>query len=202
VSAHNRAPHIFKGEKRMRTGADEHNTEDKKYWCEKYGVEHETIFCDLMTNVLKLPTIINPEKTTNRYAPDLLVNDHLADLKFVGTPFYTSARISNINPQYCVTFDHKDYIRYKTLYPDIYVFFWVKYPDSTGHYSEEVVNIKAMNHVFFVPFSRLQSYIENEGVKYHEYNRRKDDTDGNARGAYLFDVRSFRCLYQGTDVKV
>jgi hypothetical protein len=192
---------IFLGEKRMRTGVDEHDTEDKKYWVSKYGIEKEKEFCKFMSEVVGISTIINPEKYKNIFVPDIIVNGALSDLKCIGTPFYLSGKLYKTNPQYAVTFDDKDYMRYKKNYPNINIYFWVQYEGARGSYAGATISLLPMDHIFEVSFNRLKNYIEANGVPHHTYKRRIDDEIGNSRGCYIFDVRSMKCLYNGTGVE-
>jgi hypothetical protein len=114
------------------------DTEDKLAWCAD-GVERENDFVARVAPALKLDAKINPEKETNIYAPDLVVNGVVSDLKSQTTPFYTARRMfrnvkrpQGIDPQYAVSFNRKDYLRYKEHYPNLDVYFWVEWMALEG----------------------------------------------------------------------
>jgi hypothetical protein len=177
----------------IKLGTDEHDTEDKSYWVEEY-TKKETQFCKIMT-FIGIPTEINPEKEFNKYAPDILVNRRLADLKYTSTPFYTAYKNYNLNPRYAVTFNDKDYNRYKANYPDIILYFWLDFMDSKGHKYGVNIDIDKCSHIFEVPFKQVMNDIESDKVQYHNYLRRENDIKGNAKGSYLLDVRTMNKIF-------
>lgn len=97
--------------------------QNKKYWC-KDGEKIEEAFVNRYGTTLDLK--INPEKTINPYAPDLLVScTNLADLKTQNTPFFKAETLYGIDPSYAVVFNRKDAVRYYRKYPSIKIYFWV-----------------------------------------------------------------------------
>ena len=56
---------------------------------------------------------INPEKETNPYAPDLIMNGKVSDLKTQTLPFFKSEKIYNIPPEDAISLNRKDVERYK-----------------------------------------------------------------------------------------
>lgn len=106
---------------------------------------------------------INPAKSTDPTAPDLLVNGRIADLKVQNTPFFSASSYS-MNPQFTVTFNRKDYERYDAMYPEIEVYFWINWTQlSWKNYS-----VKELNSVFKADFSALKSKIVAGAVE-HTY---------------------------------
>ena len=111
------------------------DTEDKSYWVQK-GREEEDKFCAEIAPLYDLTVMINPNKEDDPYDHDLMVlkdnKYHPAELKSVKTPFFKASEIAGIPPTKCVTFNHKDYIRYmaKYFYRKLYIFFWVNWEDS------------------------------------------------------------------------
>lgn len=173
------------------------NTENKKWWV-VHGKELEKVFIrDIAPNV-GLVAQMNPEKEINRYAPDLIVNGRLSELKCCMTPFYTaSKRISAwgkpSDPMTTVTFDRKDYLRYKEHYPNVDIYFWVSWAD--GEYKTvkgETIKVRSLEGVWRIPFSRLSKLIEMGRYPLHEYLHRKDDMDGNSKECYLVDLRDLK----------
>ena len=107
------------------------STEEKKKWVE-IGTRAEEEFVKNSMELFGLDTCINPEKTANKYAADLLLpHGRKGDLKTVRTPFYLSKRYG-YDPSLTVTMNHKDYIRYlsKNLVKldYFYILFWCKWP--------------------------------------------------------------------------
>ena len=87
------------------------DTENKQEWCD-YGDDAERIFAEGRLFQLGLGGHINPQKKTNPYVHDLYVQ-FPSDLKTVRTPLFKSMELYGIDPQYAVTFNHKDAERYK-----------------------------------------------------------------------------------------
>jgi hypothetical protein len=174
------------------------DTEDKLAWCAD-GIEREKDFVVRVAPWLKLDVKINPEKETNPYAPDLLVNGKVSDLKSQTTPFFTAKRAfktpmrpEGIDPQYAVTFNRKDYLRYKEHYPSLDVYFWVEWRELEGY----SIKVRPLVGIYKVPFTQLAVSIENGDAKLHQYRRRVADQVGNAKDSYGFDVRDFETLLQ------
>lgn len=177
----------------MNTWVDMHNTEDKLAWCE-IGLEKELEFVSFMNGKTQRTICINPEKEHNKYAPDLLSNGLIADLKMQETPFFTSGRYT-YSPQHVVTFNEKDYLRYKEKYPDITIFFWVRwartvYPDNPS------ISVDKMSVIWEVPFSVLADKIRRGVFPLHAYQRRVDDTNGNAKRSYVLNMKLFKPLLE------
>jgi len=88
------------------------------------GAEFEKVFIDKHRD---LCLTINTDKYRNKYSPDLIntKNRSLADHKTQDTSFFLSKERYGINPQYAVSFNEKDYLRYTSLYPGIDIYFWV-----------------------------------------------------------------------------
>ena len=92
-----------------------HNTEDKQWWVIEWA-KREVLFVEKVCPELGLLAGINPEKSSNRYAPDLVVSGLIADLKCQQTPFFKARDLYGLDPQFAVTFNRKDYLRYKEQY--------------------------------------------------------------------------------------
>jgi hypothetical protein len=165
-----------------------HNTEDKTYWCQQALADEERFVRGL--RYYGYDAIINPKKETDKYAPDLIVNGRLADLKHETAPLFTSGRYG-VEPQYSYTFNRKDYIRYKNLYPDIDIFVWLEW--KTTSMCGQVV--QPMNTVWLITFDHLKDKIESGSVPLHTYKRRIDDKKRNAKDSYVFDIREFTHLH-------
>ncbi|MDD4804919.1 MAG: RecQ family ATP-dependent DNA helicase, partial [Candidatus Pacebacteria bacterium] len=145
---------------------------------------------------------INPKKETDPTVPDLIVEGQLSDLKTQKTPFFTAYRYHKMengipvpyNPAYTVTFNHKDYKRYNKLYPDIDIYFWVKWKETS--YSSSFgtsVQVANVSGVWIANFDQLKYLIEEKQYHLHEYSKRITRA-GNARDSYLIDLRDLRRL--------
>ena len=175
------------------TWNDMDNTEDKRIWTGR-ALSVENQFVDDIVPLLGIDVIMNPDKVRNSYAPDLLRNgEQLADLKKQTTPFFTSGRY-DLDPQYTVTFNRKDYLRYKHHYPNIHIYFWVDWERlvyTSNNQKWRTISLQPLKSVWEVPFSELALQIETGNIPLHIYVRRVNDTVGNAKDSYVFDVRTF-----------
>jgi len=162
-----------------------HNLQDKSVWC-KMGMTKEEAFVQLYGE--KLGVIINPEKAKNKYAPDLLNvnNGILGDLKTQNTPFFQGKSRFGINPQYAVVFNGKDRDRYKSLYPEIEIYFAVDWQIIKFQNENSVIEVHPMIGVWFISFTKLDVLLET--APYHEYRQRYDDNKGNAKGSYVLNL--------------
>ncbi|MGF9824781.1 cold shock domain-containing protein [Brevibacillus agri] len=172
-----------------RNNAIEHDTEDKQYWCRKGEQEEEAFIREIVPKIGKR-LIIHPGKKSRKTIIDLYDLDRNieADLKTQTTPFFSAGKYG-LNPEFTVTFNHKDYEYYKNNYPNAIIYWWVNWLQlSWGNFK-----VDPLYGVWEVPFRTLQVMIENRQVPLHEYIHRKDD-DVNAKSSYLFDLRHFQRL--------
>jgi len=178
-----------------------HDTEDRAWWY-KYGEMGERYFVENICPEFNLDAQINPEKERDPTVPDLVVDGQLSDLKTQKTPFFTAFRYHKMengvpvpyDPAYTVTFNHKDYKRYNKLYPDIDIYFWVKWKDTS--YSSSfgtTVQVAPVSGVWVASFDQLKCLIEEKQYHLHEYGKRISRA-GNARDSYLIDLRDLRRL--------
>ena len=166
-----------------------HDTEDKKWWVKKY-LDKEKEFVLLCEN-LGIKACINPEKTHNPYAPDLIINGVVSDLKYQETPFFKALLLYDIDPTYAVTFNRKDFLRYQTLYPDIDIYFWLKWRITEKEINQRRYRVDKVEGVWRINFFKLGNLIKSGIVYLHNYHRRQSDRAGNAKNSYVFDVRYF-----------
>ena len=157
------------------------STEDKKKWVE-IGTRAEEEFVKNSVELFGLDTCINPEKTANKYAADLLLpHGRKGDLKTVRTPFYLSKRYG-YDPSLTVTMNHKDYIRYlsknfvKLDY--FYILFWCKWPESINYGT----HASAIDGLWCIDIHEIDRLITTGVSKCHHYKNRKrlQLTDGNS----------------------
>jgi hypothetical protein len=170
-----------------------HSTEDKRWWVDTWRRE-EDAFVEHVCPMLGLQGTINPEKDTNPYAPDLVVEGRLADLKCQRTPFFKASSLFGIDLQFAVTFNRKDFVRYTTQYPDLVIYFWVDWHQLSMVIGGASYAVEPMSGIWRVKFEALAQAINERAVQLHEYQRRRNDNSGNARDSYVFDLRKFECL--------
>lgn len=181
----------------MKYGDVLHNTEDKNWW-QIHGVNLENKFVDVVCPKISLNAEINPEKEQDPTAPDLIVNGRLADLKTQNTPFFTVSRYSKkvgeekvpFDPSYAVTFNKKDCIRYRKLYPDIDIYFWVHWKET--EYENNGISVLPISGVWYVNFQDLLHYIKEINAPLHKYRRRYNDQGGNAKESFVLDLCDFQ----------
>lgn len=162
------------------------STEDKLAWCQE-GQEEEVEFVQTIVPLLGRDIIINPEKVRDPTVIDLVDRGQrkYADLKKQTTPFFTAAKKDpRYQPRYTVTFNRKDYKRYRELYPDSDIYFWVDWQQL----SWKDLSVEPLRGVWVARFSDMAGRIERGEVPLHSYQRRVDD-DVNAKDSYLFDLR-------------
>jgi len=169
------------------------NTEDKIAYCEK-GAEDEVKFVNVLVKKLNLPLIINPEKVKDKFALDLLDTrkSEPSDLKYQQTPFFKARSLYDLNPQYAVTINVKDIVRYLEQYgnPDIY--FWL---DWDKELEKEIGGkryaVKSMAAIYVATTKQINKM----NLPIHSYARRINDQNGNKKDSYIVDARRFECLF-------
>ena len=178
-----------------RNAAIEHNTEDKPFWC-KTGQKKEEVFIKEIVPKINRSIIIHPEKANNPKHIDLLRTDIaiVADLKTQNTPFFTAGKYykcsgEKFDPQYTVTFNHKDYDYYSRVYPNSIIYWWVHWTQLQW----KELSVQPMYCVYEVPFEFMSKLIQNQKVPLHRYQHRVGDPI-NAKDSYLFDLRWFERL--------
>lgn len=161
---------------------------EKKSWWLSYGESLEQAFVGICTQKLNINAEINPAKSEDPTAPDLLFEGRIADLKVQNTPFF-SAQTYGMDPRFTVTFNRKDYERYLNNYPDIGVIFWVNWTQlSWKNYS-----VEPFNQVYAASIQKIRSFVES-GAAEHSYIHRQNDELGNAKSSFLFDVRKMKLV--------
>ena len=166
------------------------STENKEAYC-RFGESKEVEFVNQVAGQYGLDATINPKKAKNKFAPDLIVNGQEADLKTQLTPFFTAGRYGK-NPQTTVTFNLKDYTRYKEKYPGIDIYFWVEFEDD----SQFGASVSAMSGVWKTSLDKITELIESGDAPLHAYQRRVNDNRGNAKESFLIDLGSLEKVTQ------
>jgi len=170
-----------------------HDTEDRGWW-HIHGESKERDFCNLCQKLIGLDVGINPDKEKNRTAPDIIVDGSIADLKTQNTPFFTADRYG-IDPRFAVTFNRKDYERYKRLYPAIDIYFWVDWQQTEISIRGTRISVEYLFGIYTHSFAEIQEMIEKSRAPEHHYQRRRFDIAGNAKSSFILDVREFKELY-------
>jgi hypothetical protein len=171
------------------------DTEDKQAWCD-YGDATERQFVAGRLFDLELGGHINPQKKSNPYTHDIFVQ-FPSDLKSVRTPLFKSMELYGIDPQYAVTFNHKDAERYKELYPNIIVIFDVWWRDCSKEINGCIYTVQEMHATYAGFLHNIRSAIIKSGSHRIDYARRVNDTSGNAKSSWVFDVRDLQEISQG-----
>ncbi len=154
------------------------------------GRYKEKQFCRWIAPLLDLGRIeINPEKTTDKYAPDLVVEGRVADLKCQELPFF-SAQSYDKDPTWTVTFNKKDLERYEESYDNLPVFFWVHWiiPEALG------VKVSRINGVWLTTTNEIRNHVDAGTAPCHSYKERTKDNVGNAKESYLLDLREMETV--------
>ena len=131
--------------------------------------------------------IINPEKATKPWVIDFIdeTSNKFADLKTQNTPFFTAGRYlykgKPYDPAFTVTFNHKDYEKYRKEYPLCDIYFWVNWKQL----EYRNISIQPVQGIWRAEFKNMAREIENKTAALHSYLHRKTD-DHNARDSYLF----------------
>lgn len=160
--------------------------QDKDTWVD-IGSDFEHEFVNNIAPMLGLDAEINPEKETNVYSIDLVVDGKLTDLKRQTTPFFTAEKNVGIDPQYAITFNTNDYERYKKKLQSkgpIDILFWVSWPET----KRLGTKIEAMDGIWRVSMAEIILMIEQGDARTNVYN---DRTEGgrNATESYGLDLR-------------
>lgn len=175
------------------------DNENKLAWCAE-GERREEEFIELMNRHTHLKVSLNPDKHTNKYAPDLMVSGYgICDLKAVQTPFFLCGR-SGFDPYFTITLNTKDIYRYREKYPGLTILFWVTWPegiDGGGRYKPAPYKWA----VYEIKMTTILEIIDSGLTPYHPYKNRQKyktkpdmqakgmDDHGNALGSYFIDVR-------------
>ena len=169
------------------------DTEDKLAWCEKYGEETEHAFAVKRLYELGISGYLNPEKRNDKFTHDLCGVFQI-DLKTVRTPLFKAKELFGIDPQYAVTFNIKDGARYKNKYPNILVIFDIKWDTTLMNIGGVDYSVDPM-HITVAGFlSDIRRAIIASGKHQVEYQRRVDDTSGNAKASFVLDSRKLHRL--------
>lgn len=167
-------------------------TEDKQAWCDAAEAQERAFAVNRLFD-LGLSGAVNVAKRADPFTHDLFINFQ-ADLKSVRTPLFMAKDLYGIDPQYAVTFNIKDGNRYAKLYPNIVVVFDVNWAETEKELGEKVYRVNKMHETYAGFLDDIRRAIMLDGSKRIEYHRRTEDTQGNARSSWVFDVRRLHKL--------
>lgn len=165
------------------------NTEDRGKWY-IWGEEREKDFISIICQATGRDIRINPDKAKHPWAIDLYDYTAMkpADLKTQRTPFFMAGKYWHdgfrYNPAFTVTFNRKDFERYKENYPLCDIYFWVDWKQC----KYDNITIPHVCGVWRASFPEMAKKIQDQKVALHSYMHRKDD-DHNAKDSFLFDLR-------------
>jgi hypothetical protein len=184
----------------------ETSTEEKLAWCLNASKNEEPKFVEFINSLIycKYKLEVNPEKLHNIYTADLLVNGlYKGDLKTQDTPFFKSFEKYGIDPQWAITYNLKDAVRYKEIYTNnripLVIFFDLKRKEEENY----GVKIKPMRAVFATMAKNIEDIISEGKTPLHVYSKRRGDNSGNAKESFVFDARQFEMIfYEGSSLKL
>ena len=168
------------------------NTEDKRAWCE-YGDRAEKEFSIGRLFDLGLSGGVNLGKRTDPYTHDLFVN-FPADLKSIRTPLFKARDLYQLDPQYTITFNAKDGLRYRDKYPNIIVIFDIKWEVLRKDIDGFPYEVDPMHLTVAGFLSDIRRAIKKSGSHKIVYQRRINDEEGNAKESWVFDARDLHII--------
>ena len=167
-----------------------HDTEDRAHWF-RLGLAQEHAFVTDTAARLGLPLQMNPAKERNPKAIDFVLSPLegapvYADLKTQNTPFFTAGRRGK-NPGRTVTFNAKDLRHYEQLYPQAVIFFHVHWTQLSATFGAQTYTVPPLHGVWRASVPDIRALVDREQVQ-HAYQRRVNDTQGNAKESYLLSL--------------
>ena len=154
------------------------SNEDKASWCQQ-GLNWEHDFV-ANKNFRDISIEMNNDKESNPYTYDMK-GLFPCDLKTIHTPWKYAPRMFGIPSDFAISINHKDLSRYRELYPNIILILDVQYPNY--------------KNTHWANLHLLRQLILNNKAFLHEYKNRINDTNGNAKNSYVFDIRDIPVLY-------
>lgn len=118
----------------------------------------------------------NPEKDSNQYSYDMRISMP-CDLKTIRTEWRLSEKLFGIDKKTAISINVKDVNRYNQLYPNIVIVLDVQLP--------------SYKKVHWTELTTINRLIRTGLAKKHTYKNRVDDSKGNAKESYIFDVKWF-----------
>jgi hypothetical protein len=94
-----------------------------------------------------------------------------------------------VEAQFAVTFNRKDFERYRADWPSIDIFFWIHWEETRRTIGPHLYSVDEMAGVWRASFPAIRHAIEQRAVREHEYLNRLFDQAGNAKASYIVDLR-------------
>ena len=193
------------------------NLQHRAVWYE-HGVDRELVFISRYGKQLGVG--INPEKTSNASAPDLMFEGNLADLKCQDTPFFFAGKLG-VEPTYAVTFNLKDALNYGPWgrdYPGFHIFYWVDWVAVKMRRNSIDYTVEPLTGIWRIAYSKLEEARHTSPIHWYSQRNRFAETDpaqqrllqafeprlkegttvwsirglgSNAASSYVFDLRNF-----------
>lgn len=158
---------------------------DRHAWYKK-GASDEELFCWAFGH--KFGLRINPDKQKNPTLPDLIhKNGTLCELKTRRTPFFT-AMTYGVWPQYAVTINRNDMVRYLENHQNMPIYFWVQWTQLEWN----GISVKPMVGVWGIRVKELDRLCSDGNL--HAYKGRVNDDRGNAKDSYVIDLNDLKEL--------
>jgi hypothetical protein len=132
---------------------------------------------------------INPVKGKNKYAPDLLVDGKLVDLKYQEDFFFKAEEKYGIPPHKLVSVNCSSFERYLKLYPDLIIMWWVNRKATTGY----GITTESIRGVWKASVKKLKKIIDVNPIT-HWFRTRGYKGDRNKSNAYLFNLDQLDAL--------
>ena len=151
--------------------------QDKLAWCEE-GERREREFVG-NHNITGWGIGLNPGKQKDVCAYDLLGIVPM-DLKSIDTQWRDSQAMFGIPPEYAISINLGALQRYRKKYPNIILVLDVAW---------------AGTYTLTIP--RAQALQKAGKAKPHQYEKRKNDTKGNAKVSLIFDLRDLDEVVRG-----
>jgi len=156
--------------------------DNKAFWC-AHGERQEKAFVKIFDKLknegslkTKFHVAIHPEKDSNPYHPDLLIDGKfIGDAKIKNSPLFM-ANTYLVSPQYALTMDLKDVFNYRkrllSRNQDVYIFAWVKWEAHKMVTQNRTYSVNKMGGIWVSKISDILSYLQEKKVGIHWYKER------------------------------
>jgi hypothetical protein len=162
-----------------------HQLQNRGVWY-KHGNTKEEVFINAYGQTLGV--VINPDKENDPTLPDLVFQEHLADLKCQNTPLFYADKDYKTPAQYAVTFNLKDALHYGPLgkhYERLTIFYWIDWVARkmiTSGNREYAVD--KLTGVWRIDYSRLEDLRLRKPIHWY-YQRGKTEEQNPDRRQLL-----------------
>lgn len=161
---------------------------DRHSWYDD-GRKDEVLFCMLFGHTFGLK--INPAKEDDPCVPDLIHRSgEICELKTRRTPFFTAFNSYMVYPQYAVTINRNDMVRYWQDHRNMPIYFWVQWTQLKW----QNIEVKPMHGLWGIRVEHLAALCTDENL--HAYQGRVDDDRGNAKDSYVIDLNDMKELWK------